>query len=59
MFLQALIPVVVHVAAKAEFESVVANPLKQSRIKQVRSTLQPFHRTDGFVVKCWCVGIAL
>jgi len=33
MFLQALIPVVVHFAAKAEFKSVVANPLKQSRIR--------------------------
>ena len=32
MFLHALIPVVVHFAAEAEFESVVANPLKQSRI---------------------------
>ena len=32
MFVQALIPVVVHFAAEAEFESVVANPLKQSRM---------------------------
>ena len=32
MFLQAVIPVVVHFAAEAEFESVVANPLNQSRL---------------------------
>ena len=37
MFLQALILVVVHFTAEAEFESVVANPLKQSRISTGRT----------------------